>query len=380
LQTRLLATNPDQEDHFGYAAAIEGDAVVFGAIGEKSNATGVNGDQTNNSVSNAGAAYAFTRFGTTWTPQAYLKAAKPHVEDLFGAAVGISGGTVVAGSPNESRRGNDAAGNESTEPATYSGIVYVFGPPTASPGPEISLLRNKNLTQGDTDDLGAVAVGASGRPVRFFINNSGTASLTGLGLAIKGANAADFSLTSLPAATVARNGNTYFDLTFTPGATGLREAVLQCFSNDDDESPLEIRLTGTGTSDAPLTRALGAWLKASGVDAGDNFGQAVAVDGDTVVVGAPNENSNATGVNGNDKDNSAPYAGAAYVFVRQNGGWVQQAYLKSLNSVTRNFFGNAVAICGDTIVVGAMHEATGGYDSGAAFVFVRNGTTWTEQA
>ena len=75
-----------------------------------------------------------------------------------------------------------------------------------------------------------------------------------------------------------------------------------------------------------------AYLKASNTDIGDEFGYSVAVSGDTAVVGAPEEASNATGVNGNQGDNSANEAGAAYVFVRSGGIWSQQAYLKASNT------------------------------------------------
>ncbi len=80
----------------------------------------------------------------------------------------------------------------------------------------------------------------------------------------------------------------------------------------------------------------------------------MAISGDTVVVGAPFEASNATGVNGNQADNSAPYSGAAYVFVRSGGVWIQQAYLKASNTGAGDHFGYSVAISGDTVVVGAF--------------------------
>ena len=75
-----------------------------------------------------------------------------------------------------------------------------------------------------------------------------------------------------------------------------------------------------------------AYLKASNTGASDYFGYSVAVSGDTVVVGAISEASNATGVNGNQSDNSAPDSGAAYVFVRSGTNWSQQAYLKASNT------------------------------------------------
>jgi len=133
-----------------------------------------------------------------------------------------------------------------------------------------------------------------------------------------------------------------------------------------------------------------AYLKASNTGAGDDFGISVAISGDTVVVGARFEDSNATGVNGTESNNSAGSSGAAYVFVRSSGTWSQQAYLKASNTEANDQFGYAedsnatVAISGDTVVVVAPYEAsnatgvtngTGGSAdnsagaSGAAYVF-----------
>ena len=135
-----------------------------------------------------------------------------------------------------------------------------------------------------------------------------------------------------------------------------------------------------------------AYLKASNTGAGDFFGYSVAVAGDTVAVGAYGEDSNATGVNGNQADNNATNAGAAYVFVRSGTNWNQQAYLKASNTEANDQFGNAVAVAGDTVVVGANGEdsnATGingnqsdnsATNAGAAYVFVRSGATWSQQA
>ena len=69
-----------------------------------------------------------------------------------------------------------------------------------------------------------------------------------------------------------------------------------------------------------------AYLKASNAGYFDTFGSVIAVSGDTVVVGAPTEDSAAVGVNGNQADDSAENAGAAYVFVRSGSTWTQQAY------------------------------------------------------
>ncbi|MFN7640663.1 MAG: T9SS type A sorting domain-containing protein, partial [bacterium] len=124
-----------------------------------------------------------------------------------------------------------------------------------------------------------------------------------------------------------------------------------------------------------------AYLKASNTEAVDQFGYSVAISGETIVVGAIGEASNATGVNGNQANNSANAAGAAYVFVRSGVVWTQQAYLKASNTGASDVFGYSVAISGETIVVGAVTEdsnATGvngnaadnsAFNAGAATVF-----------
>jgi choline dehydrogenase-like flavoprotein len=98
-----------------------------------------------------------------------------------------------------------------------------------------------------------------------------------------------------------------------------------------------------------------AYLKASNSGASDQFGIAVAVSGYTVVVGANLEDSNTTGINST-PDELAGASGAAYVFVRSGTTWTQQAYLKASNSGADDRFGIAVEVSGDTVVVGAYLE------------------------
>lgn len=111
-------------------------------------------------------------------------------------------------------------------------------------------------------------------------------------------------------------------------------------------------------------------LIASDGTAQDRFGISVSVSGDTAVVGAPHE---AVG--------GLPQQGAAYVFTRVDGAWVEQAKLVSSDGGAADRFGTAVAVSGDTVVVGAFFGDVGvSPDQGAAYVFTRTGGTWTEQA
>jgi len=147
--------------------------------------------------------------------------------------------------------------------------------------------------------------------------------------------------------------------------------------------------------ESTLEEAIG-YFKASNTDAFDNFGSAVSVsaDGKTMVVAADEENSTATGINGNQNDYSAPRAGAVYVFAYSANGWHQQAYIKASNSDAHDWFGSAISLSadGNTLAVGAYGEesaATGINgdqndnsvpSAGAVYVFVRNGDDWQQQA
>ncbi|PHP65408.1 hypothetical protein CSC94_18785 [Zhengella mangrovi] len=109
-------------------------------------------------------------------------------------------------------------------------------------------------------------------------------------------------------------------------------------------------------------------LTASDAGANDLFGYSVAISGYTVVVGA-----HADGDGGS-------YSGSAYVFVRSGTSWAQQAKLTASDATAYDTFGWSVAISGDTVVVGANADDDGGSGSGSAYVFVRSGTSWSQQA
>ncbi len=143
------------------------------------------------------------------------------------------------------------------------------------------------------------------------------------------------------------------------------------------------------------------YVKASNPEAEDAFGYSIAVSGTTLVVGAPFEDSGATGINGNQASNAASNSGAVYVYRLTPGatgqwGWTQTAYIKASNANAQDQFGYSVAIDGDILVVGAPTEDSSSStvnnnpldnsapDSGAAYVFVRTMLggieTWSQQA
>jgi len=327
-QAYLKASNTGAGDRFGVSVSISGDTVVVGADDEASNATGVNGNQADNSAVQSGAAYVFVRSGGSWSQQAYLKASNTGAGDRFGWSVPINGDTVVVGAYWEASNATGVNGNGADNSAFESGAAYVF---VRSGGVWSQQAYLKASNTGAMDNFG-YSVAISGDTV------------------VVGAISEDSSATGV-------NGNQADNSASNSGA-----------------AYVFVRSGGVWSQQA--------YLKASNTGAGDNFGVSVSVSGDTVVVGAHGEGSNATGVNGNQADNSASGAGAAYVFVRSGGAWSQLAYLKASNTENGYFFGWSVSISGDTVVVGAYGElsnATGvngnqlnysAAQSGAAYVFV----------
>src|SRR5688500_271141 len=100
---------------------------------------------------------------------------------------------------------------------------------------------------------------------------------------------------------------------------------------------------------------------------GAQFGNTVAINGNTMVVGARFDGT------------TASQAGAAFVYVLSGGTWTQQAKLLANDGAASDKFGQSVAISEDTIVIGAYQANAPLSNGGAAYVFVRNGTTWTQQ-
>lgn len=335
-QAYLKASNAGANDRFGYAVAISGDTIVVSAVWEDSNATGVNGNQFNNSANDSGAAYVFVRNGTNWTQQAYLKASNAEADDLFGDKVAISGDTIVVGAFWEDSNATGVNGNQLNNSATNSGAAYVF----VRDGTNWSQQAYLKASNTEAND------------VFFFVTISGDTIV--VGAPWESSNATGV------------NGNQNNNLAFQSGAAYV-------FVRD-----------GTNWSQQ-------AYLKASNTGANDWFFFA-SISGDTIVVGAPFEGSNAVGVNGIQTNNLAPGCGAAYVFVRTGTNWAQQAYLKASNTGTGDEFGWAVSLSGDTAVIGAHLESSNAvgingvetnnlaFHSGAAYVFVREGTNWVQHA
>lgn len=103
-----------------------------------------------------------------------------------------------------------------------------------------------------------------------------------------------------------------------------------------------------------------AYVKASNPDEDDDFGNAIALTDNALLVGARYESSGAAGINGDETDNAWPESGAAYLCLRSaDGVWTQQAYLKASNTYLFDNFGWSVALADDALAIGGRNERGG---------------------
>jgi hypothetical protein len=389
--TYFKASNPGSIDDFGLFMAMSGETLVVGAPNEASSSPGVNGNQNDNSLVQAGAAYVFVRTGGTWSQQAYLKASNPGYQDYFGVSVGISGDTIVVGARGEASASPGVNGNQNDNSAHWAGAAYVFirnGTTwtqqaylkASNPGPDDSFGETVFI-DGSTIVVGASKEDSAGSnqadnsaadagAAYVFVRNGTTWSQQAY---LKASNPAAGDVLSYSG--LAMSGET-----LVIGARGEDSGLI---GNPNDNSATDAGAAYVFVRNG-TTWSQQAYLKASNPGAGDLFGRAAAISGDTIVVGAYYEDS----AGSNQADNSATDAGAAYVFVRSGTTWSQQAYLKAANAGANDWFGHSAALSGDILVIGARGEGSANGDpannsapeSGATYVFERSGATWTQQA
>jgi hypothetical protein len=290
----------------------DGNTLAVGATGEDSSATGVNGDQGDAYPASAsGAVYAFSRSGTTWTQQAYIKASNSQADDAFGTSIALSdnGDVIAVGAIGEDSSATGVNGDQARNTAERSGAVYI-------------LVRSS---------------GSWTQQAYIKASNTGAFDLFGTSVALSG------------------------------GGTTL------AVGSPQEESASSGPNSDQNNNSAPsagavyvFTRGLGGWaqeayIKSTKTDSGDQFGVCLSLssDGQLLAVGAPWEASSAKGVGGDQSDNSASGTGAAYLYTRQQATWAPLAYLKASNGDAPDLFGTAVALSGtgSRLLIAAPRES-----------------------
>ena len=275
-QAKLIASDAEVDDWFGRSVSVDRDTVVVG------------GQVDNIAVSsNTESAYVFVQNGSSWSEQSILTANDAAEDDEFGNSVAVDGDTVIIGAREDDDDGED------------SGSAYVFIRNGSS------WIQQAKLTASDAKayDWFGTSVAVDGDTAVIGANNGGSNS----GVAY----------------VFVRNGSNWSQQ---------------------------------------------AKLIADDIDERDSFGRSVAVSGDTAVIGSPFD------------DDDGASSGSAYVFVRNGNRWNQQAKLTANDARARDVFGYSVVVSGGTAVIGSIHDDDDGTSSGSAYVFVRDGILWDQQA
>jgi hypothetical protein len=373
---------------FGQAVALDGDTLVVGAM-DFSCATGINGNQTNRDCSYAGAVYVFTRSGETWSQQAYLKASNAEESDRFGTSVSLRGDTLAVGAPGEASCASGLNGNQADNGCFAAGAVYVFTR-TGSTWSQQAYVK-ASTHDPDYRDIFGQAVALSGNTLVV-----GAPAEQSCATGING-NQADNNCNGSGAVYVfTRSNNVWTQEAYVKESTTRPGAALFGMTVALDGDTLAVPSWGAVHV---FTRTAGVWSQQASVTASDTlrsdrYGASIALKGDTFMVGAPDDASCATGINGNQSDNGCPFSGAVYVFTRMNNLWSQVAYVKAIPPGPPEccvWLGGSLAFDGTTLAVGAGDNNCGtGFNpspisnechaSGAVYLFTRTATSWAQRA
>ena len=347
----LRASDAQASDRFGDATAISGDGTyaIVGAYGEDQEGGG------------AGAAYIFERSGSTWTEIEKLTASDAQAGDGFGRSLSInSDGTyAIVGAPDEDTGGGNA------------GAAYIFTR-SGSTWTEQQKILSSDIQA--TDQLG-VSVSMSSDGTYAIVGATGEDGGSGDPISDAGA-----------AYVFTRSGSTWTEQAILRASDAqATDRFGNSVSINSDGSYIIVgsSLEDTGGSAAGaayiFTRSGSTWtqqqkIQSSDIQAGDSFGHSVSMnqDGTYVIVAARVE----SGV--------LPTAGAAYIYTRSGSTWTQQQKIQSSDIQAADQFGYLVSISGDGshVVVSTVLEDGGPGDplaaAGAAYIFSRSGSTWTE--
>jgi hypothetical protein len=391
-QAYLKASNAAGGAQFGSSLSLSanGNLLAVGAPGEASAATGINGNQNDDSMPSSGAAYVFARAGTAWSQQAYVKPSNtggPDIGYQFGFAVSLSGdgSTLAVTQTSDPSNATGINGDQKNTAAPDSGAVFVFTHSGATWSQQAYVkagTATPNLLfgysvglSGNGDTLGVGAYNDSGRKgaVYVFTRTNETWSQQARLLATNGLTGEYMGC----AVAISDDGNTV-----------VAGSVEDRYSQINAGAGREVMDSVGGAH--IFVRASGQWsqqgyVKAFNPRENDQFGWAVAIsrDGNTIAMGAHLEDSGAKGINGDQSDFHAEDSGAVYVYTRSGTTWNPTAYVKAPNTKAAAEFGISVALNGDgkQLAVGAPKENsaakgvngnqadTSALNAGAAYVY-----------
>jgi hypothetical protein len=364
LQAKLVANDGAARHRIGASVALEGDTAVVAGFPDSGF---------------AGAAYVFVRSGTTWTQQAKLTSTGASSGAHFGDAVSLSGNTIVVGAPWQT--GGGAAFVFTRSGTTWSEQAKLV----ASDIGTYPLFADAVAVDADTALVAAggaayvfVRSGTIWTEQKQLFPSNGTVAF-GSAVALD----ANTALVGAMSDTVGANGQQGSAFVFVRSGTVWTEQTRLVAPDGEaqDYFGRSVALSGdTAIAGGIFSREVAYAFVRSGTtwsfqhkftsgSGATEFGMSVAIDGNTVVIGDSLAGTTSTSYG----------PGAAFVHVRGGTTWSEQAVLDSGQGAFGYMSGHSASLDGDTAVIGAPQPGLEGH-SGEAFVFTRSGTTWTRQA
>jgi hypothetical protein len=328
---KLTASTAQQGDEFGWSVAISGDTAVVGCYLD---------DQA---ASQAGAAFIYERTPGGWVQTQKLIASDAAGSDLFGSAVAISGDTVAVTAPNKK-----------VGSLTQAGAAYLFV------RTQNGWVESGKIVSNDPSWLGGfgddVHLWGDGRLIVGKRQDGQIAAYSGAAYVFDRQGALWIQTAKLKASD-AKEADTFGESVCVEGDVALIGAAFVDVAGVKNAGAAYLfEFTPSGWVETQKLTASDGWTE-------DRFGWSVVISGATALIGAIA------------CDVGAMNTGAAYIFNREQSGWVEKQKLTALHPAANDFFGFSVAIDGELAIVGA--EADGPIDAGAAYAFKRSGSSWS---
>jgi len=320
---KLTAIDGQPQEFFGYSVAIDGDIAAVGALLATDNAI------------QSGAVYIYTRTGNTWNFDTKLVPANPEDLDHFGFKVAIDGQTLVVASDND-----DTINGED------SGSVYIYTRDAGTWSLETQLLP----ADGDPADFFATAIDIQADTLAVGTPNDDDRATDAGAVYVYTRDAGIWSFEAKLLASDAADGD-WLGISLAIDNNTIVAGATKRDNNGEDSGAAYV-FTRTGT-----TWFTEATLLAFDGAPNDRFGVSVAVEADTVVVGAPRADE--TGVD----------SGAVYAYTRYDGIWAHQPKALADDLGPDDRFGRSVAYDNGTLLVGAYFEDQLGINAGSTYAF-----------
>ncbi|MEI8025150.1 MAG: hypothetical protein WCI18_02265 [Pseudomonadota bacterium] len=313
----IKPNNSESQDFFGQSISLSGNTLLVGATQEDSSESTITQTAltTNNSYAQSGAAYLFSRMGTIWTQDAYIKASNVGADDYFGEPVAISGDTIAIGAWNEASSqntiSNTTAPASPDNSATGSGAVYIYRKDAVNQWRQEAYIKASNAEQND--------------------NFSSSLSLSGNMLAV-GSPMESSNLTTIS-----------FGTAFTTNNSSPGSGAVYMFNR-----------SGSVWSQQ-------AYIKASNNRTNNRFGDQLSLSGSTLAVGVMLDDSNQTTITYGPPASTnlnMSESGATFLYKYISGSWYEKNYIKPANTHNADNFGFSISLSGDSLAVGAPQESS----------------------